>query len=103
MSQKKESVSGYFVYEVREKGWNDCFRVEDDDGMAFVTDKLKAFHGRPVTVTIEVSDDFGQPEALNTRNQRDAERKALLADPEYAESLRTVEHLRRVTKGWRKS
>jgi len=90
----KESVGGWFVYQEANDGWKNGFTVEDDDGMTFVLDKFKQFHGRPVRITVE-TDDTLQPTwgdtsyvaqmtgltCENTRPQRDAEREAMLHPP----------------------
>lgn len=50
---EKHVVTGFFEYVSKGKGWQDSFRVVDDDGMPFSLESLKAFDGYGVKITIE--------------------------------------------------
>jgi hypothetical protein len=91
---QKAVLSGWFVYDVVNDGWGDRFTVEDDDGMPFLLDVLKHFHGRPVRITVEVDDtlkpDYSQTAYVyeklgltvgNCRSARDRQRAELLKTP----------------------
>lgn len=49
---KPTTTRGVFDYITANDGWDDSFRVIDDDGMSFVLDDLKAYQGRLVEITV---------------------------------------------------
>lgn len=55
----KEIISGWFEYREDDGRWDNAFAIVDDDGMAFSLDEIKKkFHGRGVTVTIEINPEL---------------------------------------------
>lgn len=65
----KKTVAGWFEYRAAGNGWEDTFRVVDDDGMPFVLSDLRAFEGLAVKITIELD-----PES-EARSQADISRE----------------------------
>ena len=74
----KDQFSGWFVFRESPDKWENCFGVEDDDGMTFCLDSLKRFHGRDVLITIEENPSPIAPGALSTRESRNQERETML-------------------------
>jgi hypothetical protein len=53
MEDAPQRVCGFLEYASRNGGWEDCFRIVDDDGMAFDLTQFKAFAGKEVEITVK--------------------------------------------------
>lgn len=49
----RKQIAGIFNYIEKNDGWEDSFKVVDDDGLPFVLRDLKIFEGQEVIITIE--------------------------------------------------
>lgn len=67
----KDVTTGWLCFMPDEINWRDAIQLVDDDGVPFVMDWAKPFHGKAVRITIEVISEkvanLGEPQQPDPR------------------------------------
>ena len=68
---EKDSAKGWLCFLPDDANWRDSIQLVDDDGIPFVMDWVKKFHGKEVCLTIEVISEnpanLGAPQQPNRK------------------------------------